>query len=1098
MVGLQLDIVPDYQNNTWGFNDELNGNVLYGYRMLGSSHSISLLYNNEVLPGISVKWGDKDRLSVERSGNIISYFKNDSLIFETECQPNRELFLNGSITKGGQLKLGMSFCPRCNLAVSPGQNITLYPGNEAHLTFTGVEYVSWDPEPDNGISCLDCLTPVITSEISPEPYTIWGYRSGESRYCDELEITIQIGSSTGDSQPDDLEFGCNFINVGTFINTGENICVFGNFINETGTYDQNLVCQGRILNTDSICVAGNWTNNCQSNVFVSESGNVDLIGSEQFIKGLYPTKFNNLTLNDWDHIATSGRKVLLNNQAITRSVNLNTSELACNDYTLEVTSDLYNDAILFDEGGFVSTEGDNAFLSWLVNAETVQLFPLGENAGCFLFRPVSVNSDQLQYVKVQFIPENPADLGYTGLASDIYDINDSFFHRVYKSQEDAAIDLKVYYNQTLDGDFHQLAYWNSTDQGIWNSHSPATLETVTGVSFTDKSVVREHVSYNHDPEIVLANVGLVINAEDFDNSEDEDEDGIADEFDSDDDGDGIPDECDVDSYPEGMYEDANHNGIISECDAEEQVQQYPDTGNDDDGDGIPDECDSFDNTNGIAYSGANDLDGDGIENSCDDDIDGDGLLNTEDPDDDGDNIWDIYDSDPQGAGEDITLPDSDECDTDNNNNNIPDCCDALLLTGVDTDSDGILNSCDTDIDGDGILNIYDDDQDGDGIDDGTCDADADGDGVLDEGIENTEDANENLILDACEEEYVVDPGDINIDGDDVEDDCDSNTDGTPLVVSDVDIDANGILDSCEDWDGDGIANAYDLDDDNDGIPDDCDSDNNNDGNVDFGQNDADNDGINDESDADANGDGILDEGCSDENENGVNDAEEQLYGDQGSGNSSGTSFVLTYTGGNTGNIGTTYSSDQGDVLYYPLQEGNYILDFITDELCSTSGRVLFSVDGTGVVYDIVYVDVDNLPIEGEELLLSPDLYNLPEELQGIIMKARPPEQEFDLNYSVSLGESNPLILENGEDIILEFENYEHIDNMTINFYNGSPESGSLLFVKNPTLSDLITISDIYTDFQSAGMASGVCYMLIIIEQGSEETILKSQFIVNIE
>ncbi|MDA3891196.1 MAG: hypothetical protein PF517_05975 [Salinivirgaceae bacterium] len=1087
----------EFIESDWGFNTEQDGEVKYGYRMSGTSNKIVLLFNNEVLPDISVKCGSKDRLSVERTGNVISYFVNDSLIFGTDCQPNRELFLNGSITKNEQLKLGLSFCPRCEIAISPSQNIVVSPDNDAHLLITGVDSVSWYPEPilDNGINCLSCLDPVVSSEIGSGTYTIYGYQFGNNESCDEVTITIEVDSSLMSSQ-DDLEFGCNFINVGAFVYSNNKVCIFGNFFNETGYNDESLICQGRVLNVDTISVSGNWSNNCSSYVFVSNSGYVDLIGSEQYLKGLYPTKFSTLSLNDWSTLATEGKKILQSNQFVKKHLNLNKSELACNNSILSINSIEFSNSISFDEGGFVSTEGESAYLSWLVNNTDDYLYPLGERIGALLFRPLSIRSNVEQEVKIQFVPEDPEDNGLISLASDIYSINHLFYHKIIQENVNAKLGIDAHYNNYQDGDYQHLAYWSNSN--IWNSLMPSAMYLPSSLFFNNKYVKAEEFCCSQSTDVVLANVGLVINAEDFDSSEDEDGDGIPDEFDSDDDGDGIPDDCDIDSYPEGLFTDDNTNGIVDECDSFAQDQEFP-PGDDADNDNIPDECDSYDNIAEEWILNAVDDDEDGIVNSCDNDIDGDGIINSSDNDDDDDGIWDIYDSDPSNTAEDIIIPENDEnCDADVNTNNIPDCCDSQIESGVDTDLDNILNSCDTDIDGDGILNLYDDDQDGDGIDDGTCDADIDGDGVLDEGIDPNDDLNTNLILDDCENDYTVDIDDTDSDSDEISDDCDSNLDGTPLVVSDVDIDANGILDSCEDWDGDGIVNAYDQDDDNDGIPDDCDSDNNNDGNVDFGQDDADEDGINDDSDADANGDGILDEGSSDDNNNGIADEVEQLYGEQGDNDNTGTSFVLTYDGVESGNMGTTYSADQGNVMFYPLQEGNYTLVLNTDETCSTKGRVTFSVDSTGVIENVNYIDFD-YGING--LPLSEDLYDLPVELQGIILNAQPIETEFSLNYTLSFGEENPLIFRNGEVVIAEFEDYELIDNITLEFYEGLV-SGNLPFhseiIESGNIDAVININDISVDFLNAGVTSGICTVLIIVQQSSSTVELKNQFVVNID
>jgi len=228
-----------------------------------------------------------------------------------------------------------------------------------------------------------------------------------------------------------------------------------------------------------------------------------------------------------------------------------------------------------------------------------------------------------------------------------------------------------------------------------------------------------------------------------------------------------------------------------------------------------------------------DSDNDGIPDSIESgsggfDLDGDGVIDAvEDLDADG--IPDICDSDQTG-GNDLLPTDG-----------IDDTCQG----GTDTDGDGIQDSSDPDVDNDGIADnvgvVTPPDSDGDGVPD-FQEIDSDGDGVPDtveSGIPG--DLNQDGIIDTVEDQ----------DADGIPDSCDVNqTAGSDLAPVD------GIDDTCQgglDTDGDGIQDSNDPDANGDGFADAADPsisgtpptfpDTDSDGVPDFQDLDSDNDGI---------------------------------------------------------------------------------------------------------------------------------------------------------------------------------------------------------------------------------------------------------------
>ena len=387
---------------------------------------------------------------------------------------------------------------------------------------------------------------------------------------------------------------------------------------------------------------------------------------------------------------------------------------------------------------------------------------------------------------------------------------------------------------------------------------------------------------------------------------DNDEDGIVDGTDLDDDNDGIPDtlenpggvdpfaDADADGSPNFIdptpgpgvpaYVDANGDAISDAFDADvDGVINIQDL--DSDNDAIPDivEAGGVDtNGDGRVDGVFTDTDGDGLHDTYDvtaggdailnRDTDGDGVPNSRDRDSDNDGIPDVVeafgaDDDNNGIIDFYFDSDGDGFSNDqdgdsDNDGTAENAAAALILTGVDGNSDGIPDTYPkANQDGNGLPNAYDMDSDNDGIMDvreaGLPDANSDGvvDGTLGaDGWSDTVDAIVTLTLP----------------------DTDGFATGKPNYL-DLDSDDDGIVDNIEgqstsgwvapagtDADGDGLDDAYDN---NDaafaGGPGNGITPNNqeNDAKPDYIDSDTDNDGNPDEFEGwDTNGNGVVDGG----------------------------------------------------------------------------------------------------------------------------------------------------------------------------------------------------------------------------------------------
>ncbi len=293
------------------------------------------------------------------------------------------------------------------------------------------------------------------------------------------------------------------------------------------------------------------------------------------------------------------------------------------------------------------------------------------------------------------------------------------------------------------------------------------------------------------------------NADGINEGGDADGDGIANAVDLDADGDGIADivesggtdangdgrvDASADADGDGLADtyDPLHEGPLATPGNEPTAGTSLLAGADTDGDGIVDRLDRDSDNDGItdaAEAGVADVNGDGIADDVTD-TDGDGLSDLFDATHDGP-LYSTNTAPTAGTAVVTTGADS------------GDGTPTSMCSACDADGDSFANWLDRDADNDGITDLIEqggNDITGDGrVDDAT---DTDGDGIAD-------------IYDPSHDGTLAS-------------ETSAPTAGTPLYTTGPDTNSDGLADSpCAacDADGDGIANAYDLDADNDGIAD---------------------------------------------------------------------------------------------------------------------------------------------------------------------------------------------------------------------------------------------------------------------------------------
>ena len=468
-------------------------------------------------------------------------------------------------------------------------------------------------------------------------------------------------------------------------------------------------------------------------------------------------------------------------------------------------------------------------------------------------------------------------------------------------------------------------------------------------------------------------------------------------WDCDTDGDGVANRFDLDSDNDGIYDvvetgngalDTNNDGAISALEAadtngngqadgaEGTVPVNTDTDPyanfidiDSDDDGIPDNVEGQSTANYFAPLGT-DSDNDGMDDQYDVDFAGNNAFTVENTD--GDALPDYLDADSDGD----TISDVVEAGVG-----------TFLTTGADVDGDGLNDGFEGAATNDGF-DVNDE------LDNGASDTNNDD-------VTGTAEVDFREFLDS-DGDGISDPVDEDDDNDGITDiaesggldpRADADNDGVPAYLDDNDTDplvgdTNGAVEPAYDFDGDGVANHFDLDSDNDGIYDVVESgngglDTNNDGSISITgaapeAADSDNNGRADGvvvSPIDTQNNGSFDFLNLDSDNDGCSDANE-AYGtptaDGGDNGVFGAGTPAVNTDGTVNDPAATYptpaDSDTDTVADYRQVGGP---DDDGDGIANACDPVFNDADGDGLG-DAVDLDDDNDGIADDQECVAAD------------------------------------------------------------------------------------------------------------------------------
>lgn len=319
-------------------------------------------------------------------------------------------------------------------------------------------------------------------------------------------------------------------NNGAYINTqpGSFLHVNGTVLNNLGEIEVNNaigsipsevyisedIINNDILNTDGhIRLMGDWYNNSS---FTSAMGTVFLQGHNQLISGSEESHFFNLTLDG------TGYKTQEINAFSHGVLDLRHIELQTELFQFFVEN--ANTDAVERTTGFVSSL-NGGFLSRRTSESSPYLFPVGSSVGTLRYRPVIINPvapNNTFVVRMANVDATSESFDRSLTDIDVCNLNPLYYHQINRSLGSGHVDLKIYYDELLDGSWGGISNWkqiNNQWEYIQNSESvsanPLSFATSPDWNtFTDDPYILTHINETPffdpiDPICQNANVPLL-------------------------------------------------------------------------------------------------------------------------------------------------------------------------------------------------------------------------------------------------------------------------------------------------------------------------------------------------------------------------------------------------------------------------------------------------------------------------------------------------------------------------------------------------------------------------------------------------------------
>jgi gliding motility-associated-like protein len=214
-------------------------------------------------------------------------------------------------------------------------------------------------------------------------------------------------------------------------------------------------------------IKGDWINDA---IFTADNSEVELYGDNQLIDGSVQSDFYDLTL------IGGGVKTLDIDATSSGILDLTDRELGTEGFVFTSTSTSVG-AIVRTSGFVSSTLGGS------LNRNTAfvgtYLFPTGSSLGTVRYRPIEIqpNSASANEFSVRLVNHDATSDSYDRSLKDL-DIcaaNPDWYHIIDQEVGADDIDLTIYHDDVLDGEYKSIAQWEALTTNQWETVGPTML-----------------------------------------------------------------------------------------------------------------------------------------------------------------------------------------------------------------------------------------------------------------------------------------------------------------------------------------------------------------------------------------------------------------------------------------------------------------------------------------------------------------------------------------------------------------------------------------------------------------------------------------------
>ena len=198
----------------------------------------------------------------------------------------------------------------------------------------------------------------------------------------------------------------------------------------------------------------------------------------------------------------SGIKSLNQNINILNIIALNDRELNLDNFTLFIENS--NISAITRTSGFISNNLSGRLIR-RTNTASNYLFPMGSSIGIPRYRPVEITpiSNNNNKYSTGFFNHSASNDGYdlNLIDTNICTLNNLFYHNIGRDSGSTNVQIKLFYDSLLDGQYTNVANWQNNLPNLWTK----TNNTSYINSFPFSEITINQWNFNNSNLFVLAN-----------------------------------------------------------------------------------------------------------------------------------------------------------------------------------------------------------------------------------------------------------------------------------------------------------------------------------------------------------------------------------------------------------------------------------------------------------------------------------------------------------------------------------------------------------------------------------------------------------------